>query len=44
MEDAVDHPRLLRDARQLRLLLELTVEPGEIWDPPSIDYVELRWE
>ena len=44
LEDAVEHPRLLEGAGQLRLLLELTLGPGEIWDPPSIDYVELRWE
>ena len=41
-EVAVDHPGLLEG--QLRVLLELVVRPGPVWDPPSVDHVILRWD
>ncbi len=40
---AVQHPRLLEGEGQVRVLLDLYVPPGELWDPPSIDFVNLFW-
>lgn len=45
---AVGHPRLLPSDGPLRVLVVLEIsaakEPGEPWDPPFVDYVDLRWE
>lgn len=40
---AVKHPRLLEEEGPVRVLLELFVPPGPLWDPPSLDFVTLRW-
>ncbi len=40
---AVKHPRLLEDEGPVRVLLELFVPPGPVWDPPTVDFVTLRW-
>jgi hypothetical protein len=40
----VDHPRLFEHAGPLQFLIELTLEPGERWNPPFVDYVNLTWE
>ncbi|HIK62304.1 MAG TPA: hypothetical protein EYF98_16640 [Planctomycetes bacterium] len=40
---AVAHPRLLEGEGPVRVLLELFVPPGPLWDPPSLDFVTLRW-
>jgi hypothetical protein len=40
---AVTHPRLLEGEGPVRVLLELFVPPGPLWDPPSLDFVTLRW-
>ncbi|HJM57140.1 MAG TPA: Ig-like domain-containing protein [Planctomycetota bacterium] len=40
---AVKHPRLLEGEGPVRVLLELFVTPGPLWDPPSLDFVTLRW-
>lgn len=45
---AVGHPRLLPSGGQLRVLVVLELPaaegPGEPWDPPFVDYVDLSWE
>jgi hypothetical protein len=43
-ERAVGHPRLLPGTGPLRVLIGLEVPPGPSWDPPFVDYVDLRWE
>jgi hypothetical protein len=40
----VDDPMLLEDCPTLSLQVELRVEPGPLWDPPWVDFVELSWE
>ena len=44
IEDAVDDPRLLDGGGPIRVLIELTVAVGGPWDPPSVDYVQLKWD
>jgi len=48
LEGAVGHPRLLPEAGPLRVVVVLEVppaaEPGTPWEPPLVDYVDLRWE
>ena len=45
---AVGHPRLLPEAGPLRVVVVLEVPPAGAaetpWDPPFVDYVDLRWE
>ncbi len=43
LEEAVDHPRLLGGG-PIRVLIELEVPVGGPWDPPSVDYVHLKWD
>lgn len=43
-EVVVDDPVQLVDCPSLRLLIELEVRPGEVWDPPWLDFVELSWD
>lgn len=43
-ESAVDDPRLLDGKGPIRLLVELEVGPGELWDPPFVDFVRLTWD
>ena len=43
-EEAVIHPQLLKTPGAVRLLIELVVRPGQGWDPPSVDFVDLSWE
>lgn len=40
----VDDPVLLVDCPTLRLALTITVGPGEVWDPPWVDSVQVRWD
>lgn len=41
----VDDALLLGDCEALRVLVELSMPAdGGSWDPPEVDYVELRWE
>lgn len=46
LELAVGHPRLLPEAGPVRVLvvLEVPPAPGVPWEPPVVDYVDLRWE
>ena len=39
----VDDPRLLEGCDSLQLWIELWMDPGGPWDPPSVDRVELTW-
>ena len=39
----VNHPRLLPPDSPLRILVELSMPPGGLWDPPVIDAIELSW-
>ena len=43
-EVLVDDPVLLVDCPTLRLELTIEVGPGEVWDPPWIDSVQVRWD
>ena len=43
-EVIVEDPVQLNDSPTLRLQIELTVQPGAVWDPPWVDYVEVAWE
>ncbi|MFT5050403.1 MAG: hypothetical protein ACI8QZ_001805 [Chlamydiales bacterium] len=43
-ESAVDDPRLLDGMGPIRVLIELGVQPGPIWDPPFVDFVRLTWD
>lgn len=40
----VEDPVLLVGCQAVRLLIDLHVTPGEVWDPPRVDFVELSWE
>lgn len=43
----VDDPVLLGPCEAVRLLIELEMppgSPGEPWDPPSVDFIELAWD
>lgn len=40
----VDHPVQLPTDQALRLLVELQVLPGEVWDPPLVDFVSISWD
>lgn len=40
----VQDPSLLTGFPSLRLLVELEVSPGGIWNPPLVDHVELYWD
>jgi len=40
----VDDPVLLVDCPTLRLAITLEVGPGEVWDPPWVDSVQVRWD
>lgn len=42
-ERAVDHPSLVPGQGQVRILIEMTVPTGGVWDPPSVDHVTLDW-
>tara|TARA_R110002126_G_scaffold11114_7_gene50438 strand:+ start:8922 stop:10841 length:1920 start_codon:yes stop_codon:yes gene_type:complete len=39
---AADHPSRLPEG-PVRMLVELTMKPGGVWDPPYVDFVELSW-
>jgi hypothetical protein len=39
----VDDVSLLEGCQALRFVVELEVPPGEVWDPPRVDWVELSW-
>jgi hypothetical protein len=41
-ELAADHPSRLPEG-PVRMLVELTMKPGGMWDPPYVDFVELSW-
>ena len=43
-EVVVEDPVQLIDCPSLRLLIELEVRPGAVWDPPWVDFVELSWD
>jgi hypothetical protein len=43
-ELGVDDPAALDDSPTLRLELRLEVLPGEVWDPPWVDSVQVRWD
>ena len=43
-EVAFDDPAALSDSPTLRLEILLEVPPGEVWDPPWIDSVQVGWE
>ena len=40
----VDHPVQLPTDQALRLLVELQLLPGEVWDPPLVDFVSISWD
>jgi hypothetical protein len=40
----VDDPAALVDCPTVRLLVELEVFPGAVWDPPFVDDVTLEYE
>jgi hypothetical protein len=40
----VRHPALLGAPGPVRILIELEVEVGEVWDPPFVDFVHLTWD
>lgn len=42
--DPVEDPVLLVGCQAVRLLIDLHVSPGPVWDPPRVDFVELSWE
>ena len=39
----VEDAALLDRCESIRLLIEMEIEPGGRWDPPMVDFVELRW-
>jgi hypothetical protein len=39
----VDDPTLLVEADAVIVRIDLTVEPGPVWDPPRIDRIALEW-
>jgi hypothetical protein len=39
----VQDPALLEGCQALSLLVRLELHPGETWDPPTLDWVELTW-
>lgn len=43
-EVEVDDPAALLDSPTLRLELRLDVVPGEVWDPPWVDSIQVRWD
>ena len=42
--EAVDDPRLLDGTGPIRVLIEILVHPGKVWDLASVDLVGLAWE
>lgn len=40
----VRHPGLLSGDGPVRVLVELEVFPGGVWDPPALDFLRLDWE
>lgn len=42
-ERLVNHPRLLPPDSPVRILVELSMPPGGLWDPPVVDRIELSW-
>ncbi|MEZ5974061.1 MAG: Ig-like domain-containing protein [Planctomycetota bacterium] len=40
----VGHPSLLPPDSPLRVLVQLTLEPGDVWDPPVVDSIDLSWK
>ncbi len=40
----VDHPAQIAPTGPIRLWIELDVQPGGVWNPPFLDYVQLSWE
>jgi hypothetical protein len=43
-ERVVRHPGLLQGDGSVRVLVELEVLPGGVWDPPALDFLRLDWE
>ena len=43
-ELVVRHPGLLQGEGSVRVLVELEVLPGGVWDPPALDFLRLDWE
>jgi len=39
----VDDVVLLEGCQAVRVLIELDVLPGDVWDPPRVDSVQLAW-
>ena len=39
----VDDASLLDRCEGIRVWIELEIQPGAAWDPPMVDFVELRW-
>lgn len=40
----VDDPVLISPPGHIQFLIELRVSPGDLWDPPWVDFVHLAWE
>ncbi|TAJ09278.1 MAG: hypothetical protein EPO68_15400 [Planctomycetota bacterium] len=40
----VDDPALLGGCQALQVRIDLWMEPGGVWDPPSVDEVEVHWD